>query len=474
MRSRRNIIALVLAICLFVGAGLVASADVSGRVAPFRAGDRVALIGDSITAWGYYGALVNMFYATRFPDRKIYMYYNGIGGDQARYTQHRAEPTGGVFERDILRNRPTVATIMLGMNDSGYGNVWNQSADETEAAAGKAADVYRQSMDNLIKKLRDNGVQRIILILSSPYDETGEAKSNPLTGKNDFIRNVLGDYLRAKCRELGEPLVDFNTPMLEINRREQPENPQFSIVDMGDRIHPLNMGHFVMAYVFLKSMGLDEMVSEVVIDAGKAEVLSARNCEVSDLTCGDNRISFECLARALPFPSGKLEYDKHVPFDEEFNREIVRILSLAGGTYALGVDGVEVGRYTAAELAKGINLAGNHLTPQYKQAEAVYGLSMKQWQTGNSRRDLIRTENLFCRIGKKTKQEKLAYMKGKKPSSVPVYRERDARYVKLLEEDRLDEVIAEVIEESEAITDRVYELNKPALHTYVLEAIPPE
>ena len=64
--------------------------------------------------------------------------------------------------------------------------------------------------------------------------------------------NVTGSYLRAASRKLPTRLIDLNAPMLEINAREQKLDPKFSLADLGDRVHPLERGHFVMAYEFLR------------------------------------------------------------------------------------------------------------------------------------------------------------------------------------------------------------------------------
>ena len=60
-------------------------------------------------------------------------------------------------------------------------------------------------------------------------------------------------------------------------------------------------------------------------------------------------------------------------FDVEnaLNRETVKVTGLAAGTYALKIDGEEVGRHAAAEFAEGVRLGFNAKTPQYRQAQTV-------------------------------------------------------------------------------------------------------
>ena len=86
----------------------------AGVVPVFEKYDRVVFIGDSITHGGRYHADIYLFYATRFPNQPFTAYNCGISGDTAPGTNLR-------FDEDIAPNRPTSATVMLGMNDAaGY------------------------------------------------------------------------------------------------------------------------------------------------------------------------------------------------------------------------------------------------------------------------------------------------------------------------------------------------------------------
>ena len=49
-----------------------AGAVLLAQAAPFKDGDRVVFFGDSITHGGFYGEYVNLFYATRYPERNIW------------------------------------------------------------------------------------------------------------------------------------------------------------------------------------------------------------------------------------------------------------------------------------------------------------------------------------------------------------------------------------------------------------------
>jgi len=97
-------------VCLGIlsGGGLVSGTET------FRDGDRVCFVGDSITKQGGYHAQILLFYATRLPEVRVQMWNCGIAGDTA---------AGGVkrYDWDIAPHKPTVVSIMMGMNDVGGG-----------------------------------------------------------------------------------------------------------------------------------------------------------------------------------------------------------------------------------------------------------------------------------------------------------------------------------------------------------------
>src|SRR5436190_23869906 len=73
----------------------------------FKDGDRVVMIGDSITEQHLYSNFVELWTVTRFPAWNITFRNVGIGGDTS---------TGGNsrFKRDVLTHKPTVMTVDFG------------------------------------------------------------------------------------------------------------------------------------------------------------------------------------------------------------------------------------------------------------------------------------------------------------------------------------------------------------------------
>ena len=341
------------------------------RSAPFKDGDRVVFFGDSITHGGFYGEYVNLFYATRYPERNIWFSNSGWSGASAQQ---------GLWsiEDDIVAKKPTVVTVMFGMNDVNR-NAWPRTGDTPELAAKRenAIRTYDERMDELVRRVRaEAGKPEIIYFTPSPYDQTCLVDGKP----SDFVCNdglaILADHVRSWAKRDKATCVDLYAAMVAINADMQKKDPSASLVRAAptvfDRVHPGPLGHTVMLYEILKAQGAESLVDEIERDA-----------------VGANELSFSCMEKSLPFPMtaemrGALTL---VPFEKEFNREILRVKNLKKGRYSVRIDGAKVGSWTAAELAEGVNLALNEKTPQYRQAAEAAKICRRLWSGERMLRD---------------------------------------------------------------------------------------
>ena len=364
-----------LALIVLVGQTLVAQ-----QIKPFKEGDRAVFLGNSITDGGHYHSFVWLYYMTRFPDMNLRILNAGIGGDTA-YDMYKR------LDGDVFSKRPSVLMVTFGMNDSGYYEYNQEGQDDF------GDKKYQECLDNyqkLEKRLQGLENTRIVLMGTSPYDETVQIKKNtPLRGKNETIERIV-EFQKKSAENNNWEFTDFCQPMTEINESGQLKDSSFTICG-SDRIHPDNDGHMVMAYLFLKAQGfVGKEVAEIEIDANKKKTLKSINCDISDIKRIKDDLSFSYLANSLPYPldtvprgwgseksqAGAMSI---VPFMEEMNREILKISGLKG-EYKLLIDNEEIGAWTGAELAKGINLAEQTKTPQYQQALAIMHLNEVRWE----------------------------------------------------------------------------------------------
>jgi lysophospholipase L1-like esterase len=119
-------------------------------------GDTVVFYGDSITEQRLYTGDIENFLLTRYSARKVRFINSGVGGDKV--SGGWAGPVDLRLSRDVFPYKPTVVTIMLGMND-GYFRPWNDGVFSTYA------DGYRHIVEEVQKELPQT---RLLLLKPSP------------------------------------------------------------------------------------------------------------------------------------------------------------------------------------------------------------------------------------------------------------------------------------------------------------------
>ncbi len=334
-------------------------------------GDRVVFYGDSITDQRLYTVFTEAYVVTRFPEMKVDFVHSGWGGD--RVTGGGGGPIDVRLDRDVIAYKPTVVTIMLGMNDASY-----------RAFDQKIYDTYTKGYRHIVERLRSElpGV-RLTLIRPSPYDDVTRPPNFP-GGYNEVLVRY-GDFVEALARETGSTVADLNGPVVDVTRRAQATDPANASKLNPDRVHPDKSGQLLMAAALLKAWHAPALVSEVVIDAGggdaPAMLTKQANTKVETLVSGDGRFTWTETDAALPLPinladpATKLALRSSSVIDD-LDREILKVTNLAKARYTLEIDGMPVGDFDREALAAGVNLA-TESTPMLRQAAAVMATTVK-------------------------------------------------------------------------------------------------
>ena len=234
----KKFIVLVAAVCMAY------TATFAQTVKPFKEGERAVFLGNSITDGGHYHSYIWLYYMTRFPNMPIRIFNGGIGGDTAFDMNKR-------LDADIFAMQPSVLMVTFGMNDSGYFEYNGDKAKEF------GEEKYQESIKNyqqMEKRFKELPKTRIVMLGTSPYDETVQLKEgNLFKTKNETIKRIV-EYQKESAAKNGWEFSDLNAPMVALNQQFQQKDPAFTLCG-SDRIHPDNDGHMVMAYLFLKAQG---------------------------------------------------------------------------------------------------------------------------------------------------------------------------------------------------------------------------
>ncbi len=348
---------------------LAAGSSTPGRAeGPFalKGGDRVVFYGDSITEQRLYTTFAETFVVTRFPGLDVTFVHSGWGGD--RVTGGGGGPIDVRLDRDVEAYKPTVVTVMLGMNDGGY-QPFRDSTFRTYA------DGYR----HIVAKLKEDlpGV-RLTLIKPSPYDDVTR-KPRFEEGYNAVLGRY-GDFVRELAAKENVDFADLNTYVVDATRKAFDSDPDNAVKLNQDRIHPGPGGQLLMAAALLKAWNAPALVSRIAIDAKEGAPVAA-NAAVTDLSRLDGAVRWTQLDESLPFP-----IDAKDPVVElavrssdviaALDRQEVRVANLPAREYALTIDGEPVGTFTADQFAAGVNLAAL-ATPMTRQAAEVHKLTLR-------------------------------------------------------------------------------------------------
>jgi lysophospholipase L1-like esterase len=341
--------------------GLCLSSSAATKEFALRDGDRVVFYGDSITQDGGYGRVVEEFVRSRFPKWNVRFYNAGVGGDTV--LGGWAGTSGTRVVRDVIDLKPSVVTVMLGMNDGGYKELDQERLERFTAG-------YRTIVMTIRKALPD---ARIYLIRSSPFDDITRP---PGFGKGyDAVLKQLGDAVTAIGADLHLEVIDFGERLDRGLSATSQDNADLAGLILPDRVHPSPGGHLVMGACLLQAWNAPALVAQVHIDAASKTVVSATNAAISDLTVQAGAISWHETDLGLPLPHNFEDSDTKLAQKagadlELIDSEPLEITGLDSGNYQLRIDDQDVGQYSDKTLAGGVNLALCQ-TPMRQQAYQV-------------------------------------------------------------------------------------------------------
>lgn len=300
---------------------------------PFKNGETVVFMGDSITHCDWYVTDIQLFWALRHPGSGVRVLNAGRSGDSAWGALGR-------YDEEVLPDHPDRVFVMFGMNDVGR-EKWTDN--DTSKAASRAWNIqaYTSNTRTLLGKVRTNGSEPV-LMTPSPFDQYGDYPGNPTTPHCNDGLAICASVARGFADEFDCALVDLHAPLTAMCARNAFCTEKPALFCGSDRVHPGEAGHLAMAAIVLEALGENGVVADVKKNArGKAG------------------IDFTYAPKALPYPvtPAYCAAQKFWPVTEKLNREMLTVENLAPGDYELRFDGRLAGVFSAAEFASGVNLA---------------------------------------------------------------------------------------------------------------------
>ncbi len=329
-------------------------------------GDRVVFYGDSITDQRLYTTFAETYVVTRFPTMKVSFVHSGWGGD--RVTGGGGGPIDLRLKRDVFAFKPTVVTVMLGMNDASY-----------QPFKQPIFDTYAEGYRHLVGSLKSNlpGV-RLTLIVPSPFDDV--TRTPTFEGGYNRVLIRYGEFVRSLAEKEGATVADLNTPVVAALKKANELDHSLAPHLIPDRVHPGPGGQLLMAEALLKAWNATPLVSAVEIDASAGKATRQDNTRLDDLKTGET-ITWTQTDAALPMPINLKDpvialAARSSDVEQALNQQTLRVTGLTASNYRLRIDGNDVAELREAQLRDGVNLAELD-TPMMRQATTVHHLTLR-------------------------------------------------------------------------------------------------
>jgi lysophospholipase L1-like esterase len=323
----------------------------------FKEGDRIVMMGDSITEQHLYSNYVEIWTQTRFPAWNLTFRNVGIGGDRSIGGNKR-------FQRDAVVYKPTAMTVDFGMNDGNYRG-FDQEVFKT----------YLSGLEGIADQAKAAGI-RMAWLTPQPLDNADPGPT-ALTAYNLTLEK-FSEGEKALADRDGGRYVDQFHPYLAVLDKARSAASKYDRITGGDAVHPGPPGQALMACAILKGLGFPAEVSsvEIALDSSSTGEIKvqARNCEVSDPRRDGEGLHFSRKDAALPFfPDEARSVLKWAPILEELNQYTLKVVGLKPGKYEVRLGGKRVAEFGSDALADGVNLADAALSggPVADQVKAV-------------------------------------------------------------------------------------------------------
>lgn len=328
----------------------IVPAEYVGLLAPktpallLQKADRLAICGDSITEQKKYSQLMEAYLLTARSDLHLSVRQYGWSGEQA----------GGFLKRmdnDVLRFKPTVATTCYGMNDFRY--VPQDNA---------IAETYRQNQTAIVRKFKAAGARVVLGSAGTihsvpPWVKSAKGTWQTLNLALLNFRNI--DIEVAQAEQVA--FADVYWPMLVKGHEARARYGEGFKLEGADGVHPGWAGHVMMAAAYLEGLGLRGDVGQIQVDLAAGKATAREGQRIVQFESGV--VTLRSFRLPFSFEPGDITKDDTLAAGialADFQHKLNRLTLKVTGPKTAQVKvtwGTAAKIFTAAQLAKGINLA---------------------------------------------------------------------------------------------------------------------
>jgi lysophospholipase L1-like esterase len=222
---------------LFVALPLRADTEPAVKKITLAKGDRIVFLGDSITQAGAgakgYVTLIRQALEKKHKDLGIEVIGAGISGNKVPDLQAR-------LERDVLKRKPTVVVIYIGIND-----VWH---GERDPKRGTSKEKYQEGLEDVIDRIHKTGA-RVLLCTPSVIGEKTDGSNT-----NDKKLDEYSALSRKVAKAKKVPVCDLRKAFLAHLEKHNPGNKASGILT-SDAVHLNDAGNKFVAGKMLECLG---------------------------------------------------------------------------------------------------------------------------------------------------------------------------------------------------------------------------
>ncbi len=238
------------------------------------------------------------------------------------------------------------------------------------------------------------------MITPALYDESDRFTNRLYDGVPRYGTNWALGEVGKKVQEFGKvynvPVLDLYKASNEYSDRIREEYPKATTVITGnDGIHPSTEGGYLFGYLYARAQETNPVIATVEIDASNSN-LKSDNAEVSNVNATASGVSYTYKPKSLPMAVvDRYNYIKNYGVDitNHMNREIIKVANLEEGTYTISMDGAEVGKFTAQQLANGVNIAEFANNPNQVVSKQLYNAIYEKYEAESALRSNIMVEH---------------------------------------------------------------------------------